>query len=142
MKVGRGYRERHSRTTLISCFIMLVIVVGSGYYIYSYGLSNDDADVVVTNLSVSIEFYNPAENLTGSVRILYLNDTAFVANLLVDADGFIEGDVVHPIGSYKLYYEGLDNAITFGPIEYSVVSQDALLIDRDFVGVQVTIRTL
>ena len=141
MKVGRGYRDRHSRITLITCFVMMFIVIGSAYYIYTYGLSNDDSEVVVTDFEVSIGFYNPAENLTGTMTVLYENNSQFIV-LDVDKDGFIPSTVIHIEGGYKLYYEGLDNGINFGPVAYIVNAQGVLLIDRDFVGVQVTIRTL
>jgi hypothetical protein len=141
VRIGSGYRERHSRNTLVVFTLMLVIVIGSAYYIYDYGLNNADGDIEVTEFAVSIGFYATDTNLTGSVRILYMTGTEF-QNLTVDSEGVVEGIAMHPIGGYKLYYEGLDNAITFGPIEYNVAAQDTLLIDRDFVGVQVTIRTV
>jgi len=137
---GSGYRERHSRTTLIAFSLMLIVVIGSGYYIYTYGLSNNDRDVVITDFEVSIGFYNPAENLTANVRILYENNTVF-GNLTANAEGFVV--IIRQVpGSYKLYYEGIDNDITFGPVIYTVTGQNILIVDRDFVGVQVTIRTI
>jgi len=141
MRFGNGYRDRHSRTTLITCFVMMFLVVGSGYYIYTYGFGNNDSEVVVTDFNVSIGFYNPSENLTGTMTILYENNSEFVI-MEVDEDGFIPSTVTHIEGGYKLYYAGLDNGINFGPVAYIVNAQDSLLIDRDFVGVQVTIRTV
>lgn len=142
MRIGSGkYWERHSRTTLLAASLMFIVVIGSAYYIYTYALSNNDRDVVVTDFEVSIGFYNPAENLTGTMSILYENNTEFVV-LEVDEDGFIPSTVFHTEGGYKLYYVGLDNGINFGPVAYIVNAQDVLLIDRDFVGVQVTIRTV
>ena len=138
---GGGYRERHSRTTLIALSLMLIVVIGSAYYIYTYGWSNNDRDVVITDFEVSIGFYCPAENLTGTMTILYENNSEFVV-LEVDENGFIPSTVFHTEGGYKLYYVGLDNGINFGPVTYIVNAQDVLLIDRDFVGVQVTVRTV
>ena len=137
---GNGYRERHSRITLAAFSLMLIVVIGSGYYIYTYGFSNNDSDAVVTDFEVFIGFYKPAENLTANVRILYENNTVFVI-LSADAEGFVVNIRQVP-GSYKLYYEGIDNDITFGPVTYTVTGQDTLIVDRDFVGVQVTIRTI
>lgn len=119
----------------------MFLVIGSGYYIYTYGFGNNDSEVVITEFNVSIGFYNPSENLTGTMTILYENNTEFVI-MEVDVDGFIPSIVVHTEGGYKLYYTGLDNGINFGPVAYIVNAQGTLLIDRDFVGIQVTIRTV
>ena len=138
---GGGYWERHSRATLMAFSLMLIVVIGSAYYIYTYGWSNNDKDVVITDFEVSIGFYCPSENLTGVMTILYENNSEFVV-LEVDENGFIPSTVFHTEGGYKLYYVGFDNGINFGPVTYVVNAQDLLLIDRDFVGVQVTIRTV
>jgi len=141
MRVGGAYTERHSRFTIVTCLLMLIIVAGSGYYIYNYALNNHDDEVVITELDISIELYAPATNLTGEVRILYANGTIFLT-LAVNEEGFVADSITHLLGDYKLYYEGIDNAINFGPITYTVAAQDSLLVDRDYLGVRVSIMSI
>lgn len=142
MRIADGYRERHSRNTLITCFIMLMIVVGSGYYIITYGLNNHPPEEEEeTGFDVAIDLYAPVLNVSGVLRI-YTEDGSLFQTLSSDSSGNVPGVLKHPIGNYKLYYDGDTNDVNFGPVLYAVGAPDSLLVDHDYVGIRVTIRTL
>jgi len=73
---------------------------------------------------------------------IYSEDGALFQTASADSSGNVVGVLKHPIGDYKLYYDGDTNDVNFGPVLYSVSSQDSLMIDHDYVGIRVTIRTL
>lgn len=143
MRVASGYRERHSRNTLITCFIMLMIVVGSGYYVITYGLNNSPPEEgeEETGFDVAIELYAPVLNVSGVIRI-YNEDSTLFQTLSADSSGNVPGVLKHPIGNYKLYYDGDENDVNFGPVQYAIGMPNSLLVDHDYVGIRVTIRTL
>ena len=141
MRTGRGYTERHSRLTLVSCAIMLFIVIGSGYYIISYGMSNRDAETEITSFEVDIALYAPDVDTTGVIRVYFSNESLFL-NLTSDSEGNVAGVTNHPSGVYKLYYDGDTNDINFGPITYTVISQNKVLYEDYNFGMRIAIRTL
>lgn len=141
IKVGTGYRQRHSNCTIATCFIMLILVVGSGYYIWNYAITNKGIEEEPDDYEVSIVMYAPTTNLTGTIRVLFSNGTLFQM-LSVDTNGIVSDINRNPQGVYKLYYEGDSNDIVFGPVEYTVLAANTLLVDKDYVGVRLTIRTL
>jgi hypothetical protein len=141
-KVASGYRQRHSQNTLIVLLFMMIIVIGSGAYIISYGLnhrpSNEEG---TTGLVVKIVVYSENKNVAGRITINTSNGTVFQA-LIVGEDGIVSGVKNHPLGSYELYYIGDANTVTFGPVVYTVSEPNKLLYDSMFSEIRVTIMTV
>lgn len=142
-KVSKDYRVRHSNCTIATCLVMLLFITGSMIYIWNYATTNHDKNGTITpmNYTLSISLYAPGTNLTGTIRILLSSGATFQILDVTDI-GAVNGAYQHPAGTYKLYYEGADNGITFGPITYIVQTKNAVLVDDEFIGVRLTVLTL
>lgn len=150
----RTYRVRYSKFEAILCVSMILIVGFGLIYIIGEGFSNRDIDDTTDNdndvtttpsleeLSVLIDLYSDSvADMSGSLTIKQSDGTVYQV-LTVDANGIVIEDILlHTKGIYSISYQGTNNDIVFGPIEYDVQNVGMLLVDDLYFGIRITVRT-
>lgn len=141
MRGGVGSAAGYNQKTLIVCFVMVIIVLGAAIYIIDYGFTNTDNETLLpTEYEVFYELYAEEIDVIGTLTV-YSGTEVFVT-LNVNASGAVFGVPTHPVGNYSVYYVGLNNSINFGPVLFTVSISNALLVDREYFGVRLTVSTL
>jgi len=141
LRDGLGYRERHGKGTLIPCFLLMIILSLSIYYIVDYGTHSRPSENP-TVYAMHYELYSETNNVSGVITIYdSLNNTVEVMN--VEDDGSVLSGASYILGTYYLYYVGNENGINFGSVEFQIQKQDSLLVDRIIAGeIRLTIMVL
>ena len=138
---GIGSAAGYNQKTLIVCFVMIIIVFGAAAYIINYGFTNTDRDAPLpTTYMVFYELYAEETNVAGTLTV-YSGTEVFVI-LNVNSTGGVFGVPVHPVGDYSVYYVGSDNNINFGPVTFTVNASNTILVDQEYFGVRLTVKTL
>lgn len=137
----RGGIVGYNQTSLIVCFVMVIVVFGAAFYIIDYGFTNTDNETPLpTGYEVFYELYAEEIDVTGILTV-YSGTEVFVT-LNVNDDGAVFGVPTHPVGGYSVYYVGLNNSINFGPVLFTVNAPNILLVDQEYFGVRLTVKTL
>jgi len=139
-----GYRERHGKGTLIPCFVIMILISGASYYILTNGLDRNspaDNDNNVETFQLKFELYSESYNVSG--RLTVYNDVDEIFEVItMDDEGKGASIKEYLLGEYKVYYLGATNEVEFGPVLFNVQMPDSLLIDRDYVGIRLTVMVL
>lgn len=138
--MSRRYRERHTKLELIPCLALVIIITVAGFIIIDTGFnSNGDNGAVETRYDLRIELYSSEySDLSGEI-IIKIGDNLY-ENITTDGVNpmFTQQDYK---GTYLLYYQGNENGVAYGPIEFTVMTS-GLVTDQMFFGIRVTIHAL
>jgi len=138
---GKGSAVGYNQTTLIACFVMIIILVGAAVYIIDYGLTNTDREALpATGYTVFYELYAEEINVAGTLTV-YDGTEVFVVLNVADS-GSVSGVPIHPVGNYSVQYVGLNNSVNFGPVTFTVSAPNTILVDQEYFGVRLTVKTL
>jgi len=137
----RGGAVSYDQKTLVLCFVMVIIICGAAVYIIDYGFTNTDKDEPLpTAYMVFYELYAEETDVIGTLTV-YSGTEVFVI-LNVNSTGAVFGVPTHPVGNYSVYYVGLNNNINFGPVLFNVSEPNTILIDQEYFGIRLTVKTL
>jgi hypothetical protein len=140
---GLGYRERHGKGTLIPCFLIMIVLSLSMYYILSTGMGNNGPEGIPgeETYNMHYELYSETYDVSGRLTIYDDGDAIFEV-INVDVEGNAVSIKNYTLGTYKVYYLGTDNEVEFGPVIFEIQGPDMLLVDRDYVGIRLTVMVL
>lgn len=141
MRGSAGSRAEYNAGTLVVCFVMIIILSGAAIYIVDYGLSNNEKNgLEPTGHAVFYELYAEEMDVAGTLTVY--NGTQVFVILNVTDSGAVFNVPNHPIGGYSVYYIGSNNSINFGPVAFVVLISNTILIDQEYFGVRLTVKTL
>lgn len=134
-----GYRDRHDKFTLISCFSMMIILVVAGYFIIGYGLNSAGEVEARDEFLLKFELYSEDLDFLGNVTIFNVNET-FIEELVI-GESAMETSRNEYSGTYLLYYAGARNDVHFGPVTIGVHDL-GLVLDSEFFGIRLTVTAI
>lgn len=142
MRGSAGSAVGYNQTTLIACFVMIIILSGAAVYIVDYGFANTDREAPLpTAYAVFYELYAEEISVAGTLTI-YNGTEVFVILTVMDTGSILSDIPIHPIGDYSVYYVGSNNSVNFGPVAFTVSAPNTILVDQEYFGVRLTVKTL
>ena len=138
--MSRRYRERHTKLELIPCLALVIIITVAGFIIIDTGFnSNGGNGTTEIRYDLRIELYSSEYNDLSGEIIIKIGDNLYENITIGDIDYvFTTKDYK---GTYVLYYQGAENGVGFGPIEF-VVATSGLVKDEMFFGVRITVHAI